>query len=332
MREGDHQAIGVGAFVALLLRQFWVIALVVTVGSLSALAYGNMQVPIFEASAVVQVRSDAVRPDVEDVLTSRDNLLLMVARHRVFAGAGVDEAVVLLRQAIAVRDLTAEAGQRLGFQPEVAGLVISVRLADAESAARVANDLAQQILDLGNRGVLDADFGQLTFYRGEEDRLWQEVSALQTELQASAGTVATADAAFGDEHRLLLLQDQHDLVRQRLAEQEVAARLDSRNRAGQFSLLMRATSAEAVLLVRNWMLIGVAGSLLLAVTLAFVLERRYPALQRGPWTDFMALRARLAGGYRLIDDPKRPILGLPRFAVVAGVLVTVLVGVAAFIR
>ena len=131
--------------------------------------------------------------------------------------------------------------------------------------------------------------------------------------------------------RLLLLRDQYDLVRGRLAEQEVAARLENRNRAGQFSLLLRATSAAATAEVGNRMLIGVAAALLLAVALALVLERRYRALRRKPWHDFATIRARLGGGYRLIDDPKRPILGLPRFAVVAAVLVAVLVGVAALI-
>lgn len=316
------------ALLALLLRQFWVIALVVTVGSLAALAYGSLQAPSFEASAVVQVRKDGALLRVEDRLTGRDNLLAMAQRHQLFAGRGEDQAVVELRQAIAVHDLTSQAGAALGYAPEVAGLVISVRLPDAETAARVANDLAQQILDLGNKGELDADFGNLQFYRGEEERLWQEVSALRAEIQADAGTVAGENGQFGVERRLGLLQDQLDVVRLRLAEQEVAARLDSRDRAGQFGLLERATTAKAISVVENWMLIGIAGSLLLAVTLAFVLERRYPALQRTPWGD---LRARLQGGYRLIDDPSRPILGLPRFAVVAAVLVAVLVGVAALV-
>ena len=330
--EYAGRAVPFGASAALLIRQFRVIALVVTSGSLAALAYGGMQAPSFEAAAVVQVRAGAALPKVEDRLTSRDNLLKVATRQQLFrGGVADDQAAVVLRQAIAVHDLTSDAGKTLGFAPEVSGLVIAVRLPDAEQAARVANDLAQQILDLGNQGQLDDRSAELGFYRGEEARLWQEVSALAAESQAAAGSMAAADVAFAAGRRLMLLRDQYDLVRSRLAEQEVAARLENRSRAGQFSLLLRATSAEAIAVAGNWMLIGVAGSLLLAVALAFVLERRYPALRRGPWHDFATIRARLEGGYRLIDDPRHPILGLPRFAVVAAVLVAVLVGVAALI-
>ena len=335
MRESTEfagQAVAFGASAALLIRQFRVIALVVTLGSLSALAYAGLQAPSFEAVAVVQVRAGAALPQVEDRLLSRSNLLEVATRQQLFrGGVADDQAAVALRQAIAVHDLTSEAGKTLGFAPEVSGLVIAVRLPDAEPAARVANDLAQQILDLGNQGQLDDRFAELVFYRGEEARLWQEVSALAAESRAAAGSGAAADGAFAAGRRLLLLQDQYDLVRSRLAEQEVAARLENRNRAGQFSLLLRATSAAATAEVGNRMLIGVAGSLLLVVALALVLERRYLALGRKPWHDFATIRARLGGGYRLIDDPKRPILGLPRFAVVAAVLVAVLVGVAALI-
>ena len=320
---------GFGALMALVLRQFWVIALVVLVGSLSALGYGNLQAPSFDASAVVQVRQGAALPLMEARITSAESLIAIAQRHHLPEGDG---SLVSLRQSIALHDLKSAAGQSLGFAPETTGLVISVALPNAELAAQVANDLAQQVLDLGNQGQLDSGYYELVFYRGEEGRLWQEVSALRAESQAMVATVAVADEALATRRRLDLLEDQYNLVRQRLAQQEVAARLDSRNRAGQFSLLQRATSAEAIRIVQSFMVIGVAGSLLLAVTLAFVLERRYPALQRGPWNDFMALRTRLAGGYRMVDDPKRPILGLPRFAVVTGILVAMLIAAAALIR
>lgn len=319
---------GLGALmaapVAVLRRQFWAIALVTVVGSLAALAYGHMQAPVFEAAAVVQVRPGvAVLPVLEQRLMGRDNLIAMALRQQVFAG---DAAAVQMRQALAFHDLASQAGQSLGFAPEISGVVVSVRLADREQAARLANDLAQQILDLGNAGALDEDNASLMFYRGEEARLWQEVSALRAELQAvGAGTVGEADQALGADRRLGLLQDQYDLVRARLAEQEVDARLADHGRVGQFSLLERATSAQAVNVVQSWMLAGVAGSLLLAVTLAFVLERRFPAARD-------LVQARLARSYRLVDDPARPIWGLPRFAVLAVVVVAALVAAAAILK
>ena len=81
-------------------------------------------------------------------------------------------------QAIVLNALTADAGQSLGFPPQLVGLVVTVRLPDAELSARVANDLAQQILDDGNAGKLDTVHDERDFYRRDEQRLWQELSEL----------------------------------------------------------------------------------------------------------------------------------------------------------
>ena len=323
-----------GTLVTPLLRQFWMIVLIVTVGALSAVAYSRMQAPGFEASAVVQTRPGVDVEAAKSRLTTRENLLAMVLRHRITTGESTDRAAVRLRQSIAVRDLTSDAGGTLGLDPEVSGIVVSVLWPNAETSARIANDLAQQILDAASAGQLDEQHDALNFYRREELRLWQEVAALNAELDAvrPRGDAELAQRRLADGRRLALMQDQYDLVRQRLAEFDLNARLAMATRAGQVSLLQRATSAEAVSVVHNWMLVGVAGSLLLAVALAFVLERRYPGLQRGPWDDFAVANVRLARLYRVFDDPQRPILGLPRFLVVTGILVSWLIAGAALLR
>ena len=313
-----------------LYRHFWMISLIVTVGALSSLAYSRMQAPSHEASAVVQARPDADIAAVRQRLTSRENLMDMVLRHRIGADEAAGRVAVRLGQAIAVRDLTSTAGGTFGFAPETSGIVISVLWPDAETSARLANDLAQQILDAGSAGALDAGQADLAFYRREEQRIWQEVAALKAELGRVSGdrNPGRAQRLWTETHRLTLMQDQHDLIRQRLAAAEVDGRRDAAIRSGQFRLLLRATSAEAVSVVQNWMLAGVAGSLLLAVALAFVLERRYPGLQRDPWADFGAANQRLLRVYRFFDDPDAPILGVPRFVVVAFVVVVWLVVIA----
>lgn len=323
-----------GTLVAPLLRQFWMIVLIVTVGALSALAYSRMQAPSYEASAVVQARPGVDVAAAKQGLTTRENLLALVLRHRIGGSEPSDRAAVRLRQSIAVRDLTSTAGSTLGLAAETSGIVVSVLWPDAEVSARIANDLAQQILDAGNTGALNEHHADLAFYRREELRLWQEISALEGELDqiGDGASPEYAQRRLSDGHKLHLMQDQYDLIRQRLAALEVDSRLAATSNAGQFSLLQRATSTEAVSVVRNWMLVGVAGSLLLAVALAFVLERRYPSLQRGPWDDFGAANQRLLRVYRFFDDPGRPILGMPRFVVAAGVVVSWLVALALMMR
>jgi len=322
-----------GRVVAPLARQAWTIALVVTVGTLATLAFARMQVPLYEARAVVQVQQDADAALVSGRVLGRDNLLSLATRHGL-AGAGREQVAVLMRQAVSIHDLTGEAGQTLGYAPQVSGIVVSVLLPDAERAARIANDLTQQILDMGNVGRLNPRQDELDFYRRDELRLWQEVSALQAEQDQAEGTVGAADAAIARQRRLMLMQDQYDLVRQRLAGAEIDNRLALHAQSGQFSLLSRATAAEAVNVVQDWMLVGVAGSLLLAVTLAFVLERRYPGLQRGPWpfSRLSGLRQRMGRIYAMFDDPARPILGVPRYLVTSALIVVWLYSLAAMLR
>ena len=323
-----------GAFVMPLLRQFWMIVVIVTVGALSSLAYSRMQVPGFETSAVVQTRPGVDVEAAKTRVTARENLLAMALRHHLTTGESTDRAAVRLRQSIVVRDLTSDAGSTLGLAPEISGIVVSVVWPNAETSARIANDLALQILDAASAGQLDEQHDELNFYRREELRLWQEVGALNAELDAvrPRGDAELAQRRLADGRRLALMQDQYDLVRQRLAEFDLNARLATATRAGQFSLLQRATLTGAVSVVRNWMLVGVAGSLLLAVAAAFVLERRYPGLQRGHWDDFAVANERLARLYRVFDDPARPILGLPRFVVVTGVVVAWLIAGAMLMR
>ncbi|MEO8242594.1 MAG: hypothetical protein ABI832_09780 [bacterium] len=325
----------VGQVVTPLLRQFWMIVLIVMVGGLASLAYSRMQVPKFEATAVVQMRPGVDGAAAERRLMARDNLIAMAERHGLIGathGESRNRAAALLRQAIAVHDLTTSAGTTLGFQPGAAGIVVSVLLPDAELAARVANDLAQQVLDVGNAGNLGQASEELDFYRREEARLWQEISAQRAEIVVPPTSGSAIETAVAGQRRLALMQDEYDLVRARLAEHEVDARLMALSQSQQFSLLQRATSAEAIRVVHDWMLVGVAGSLLLAVALAFVLERRYPGLERGPWDDMVGVRARVKRLYRLFDDPTRPIMGLPRFLVISVVLVIWLVVFAQLIR
>ena len=315
-----------------LYRHFWLILLIVTVGALSSLAYSQMLAPRYEATAVVQARPGSDIAAVRQRLTSPANLMDMVLRHSIGPTQTETTARVAARlgQSIALRDLTTSAGGTLGYAPETSGIVISVLWPDAETSARMANDMALQVLDAGSAGALDAGQADLAFYRREEQRIWQEVAALKAELGRVSGdrNPGRAQRLWTETHRLTLMQDQHDLIRQRLAAAEVDGRRDAAIRSGQFRLLLRATSAEAVSVVQNWMLAGVAGSLLLAVALAFVLERRYPGLQRDPWADFGAANQRLLRVYRFFDDPDAPILGVPRFVVVAFVVVVWLVVIA----
>lgn len=313
------------ALVAPLLRQVWAVALVATFGILAVIGYARLQVPLFEATAVVQAGAGADVAGLGDRLLARRALTDLALRHGLAQDGGDEAALVRLRSAVALNAMTPEAGRGLGLPAAPGGVVISVLWPDPEVAARLANDLAQQILDLPDAGLDSALQADLDFYRRDEQRLWQEIAALRAEIDGMGGAGVELASA---QRMLALLDDQYAVVRNELAQREVAARRQEAAGTARFSLLQRARSAEAHLAGSGWVLAGVAGSLLLAVAAAFVLERRFPvapapeAPRPGHW---------LARLYRYFDDPDRPVLGMPRFAVVSALIVGWLVALALFL-
>ncbi len=252
-----------------LLSPIFLVALTLILPCAAALTYLQSRGPAFEAQAVVQLRhGDEAMALVEARLTAREALLATGARH----GLTGETAATMLRQAIGLHPLTTRAGATLGLAPEVTGLVISVRLPEPEVAARVANDLALQVLDLGQSGQLDQNRDLLAFYRSEEERLWQEVAALKAEMSMTRGRAERASS--GEDRPLLLLQDQYAAVRTHLAEEEIAARFSARQRAADYILLQRASAGQAVSSGNLWLLTGLGGAMLLSLALAFVVERR----------------------------------------------------------
>lgn len=83
----------------------------------------------------------------------------------------------------------------------------------------------------------------------------------------------------------MLLQDQYDVVRRHLAEDEVAARLNARARADQFALLQRATEALAVQTGQWVKRASLAASVVLAAALAFSAVGQRSKSGRGPAQD-----------------------------------------------
>lgn len=195
---------------------------------LLAMAVLALQPPAFESHAVVQIHGGAAAiHDLERRLTTRESLAATADRQ----GIAGDDPVVTLRRAVALHELTSAAGATLGLPPESSGVVVSVRLPDADLSARVANDLALQALDLGQEGQLDPGRDSLLFYRSEEDRLWQELSAMTSERVTGNPMKA---------RQVMLVQDQYDAIRGALAQAEIAARLARQQTAGDFMLLARA--------------------------------------------------------------------------------------------
>ncbi|MDT8857326.1 Wzz/FepE/Etk N-terminal domain-containing protein [Paracoccaceae bacterium Fryx2] len=192
----------------LILRRRWLIGLVAGIGILLSLIVGKMQPEVYSAAAVIQVqspivgetatsggRSAQILQAVEQRLTTRENLLAVIGRHGLFSdapGLTQDQRITALRAAVRFQSVAAAGQQPYGAPTSVSALIVTASFADAEQAARVANDFAQGILDLSTAGAAERVRETLRFFIEEDLRLSQDMAALDAEI--AAFKAANADA------------------------------------------------------------------------------------------------------------------------------------------
>jgi tyrosine-protein kinase Etk/Wzc len=221
----------------LLRRRFWLIVAVTVIGFVLAVTAAKTRVDVYESTAVIQVEVPVVAEGaggsvqflqtIQQRLTSREALLAMIERHGLFADAPAltpDQRVAALRASIQFEPVASTAAPAFGAASPISALVIVAQSSSADHAARIANDLAQGILDQTNAGQLDSARETTSFFRTEEARVWQQLAALEAEIAAyknehSAAlpdmtTARTAElAAIGTdlrevEQRLVALEEQ----------------------------------------------------------------------------------------------------------------------------
>ena len=165
----------------------------------------------------------------------------------------------------------------------------------------------------------------------------QQIVQRRAAIEASLTDVAEVDRIIaGYERRTEQLQAQYDVIGRRLAEAETAARLDDRHQSGRITLLERARTPEYPLAggAKKIAIAGVLASLVAGVGLAFVLDMLKPVVRTADQMareldlrpvvsipDLAPKKTRLpgVGGLkRLLDDPRKPLMGLPRYAVFIG--------------
>jgi uncharacterized protein involved in exopolysaccharide biosynthesis len=180
----------------LIRRRMALIVAVTLIGTLAAVWFAKTRPDVFESSAALQVELPMVTDggqapampvnvlqlltSIEQRLTTRDNLLALIDRHALFAdapGLSTEDRVTAMRQSIRFQPVTGPSGA-------LSALIVTAQAGRAEDAARVANDLAQSVLDLGaegKRATADASFG---FFKEQEVRLWSQIGALETQIAA----------------------------------------------------------------------------------------------------------------------------------------------------
>jgi tyrosine-protein kinase Etk/Wzc len=189
-------------FISLLLRRRWWIIAITLIGSLAAIAFAKSQPNTYEATAVIQIEGAQVAEagqgaaqndgggaaqvlqTIEQRLTTRDALSAVIERHNLFAdqpALPLDKRLFALRSAVTFQAVDSAAGQGFGQGRNLAAIIITARDGQAATAAALANDFAQGILDQSSSGQRDRADQNVAFFQTDVTRLANAIAALETE-------------------------------------------------------------------------------------------------------------------------------------------------------
>ncbi len=183
-------------------RRMWLILLITFVGCLAALNFALGQIKIYEATAVVQIE-DAQVPDqlagataanenaarrvrlIEQRLMARDNLVRIMDKHQLFSDdpmLTVNERIFRMREAARIEEIINSAQPFAPGGNAPSGLLITVRLADPQQAADVANELMYSVIDQSRDRSVGRARDTLDFFEAEELRVGSEIDRLDASI------------------------------------------------------------------------------------------------------------------------------------------------------
>jgi tyrosine-protein kinase Etk/Wzc len=171
-------------------------------------------------------------------------------------------------------------------------------------------------------------------------------TARQAEIEADLAASPEVERVLATYDRQLdQLRSQQDAATTRMVQAETDARLAELQQAERFTLLERAIVPESAMGGGNKKLAiaGAVASLVAGVVLAFVLDLMHPVVRTAaqmerqldlrPVVTIPEIKPEKAGrgAMKLLDDPTKPFLGLPRYAVISGAVTLVLLAAAAIV-
>ena len=228
-----------------LLRVLWrrlpLIVLFLAIGLPLSVWFALSQPRLYEATAIIQIETpqisetairNAVGPAadtqldlIQQKLTSRDRMADIVTRFDLFSrDLSINERVGLLRGAVVI-DKLIDPSQ--AFRPDVtpSGLVITVRLDDADRAAAVANDLLEAILAEADSRAQGRAARTLDFFVAEEARVADQIAGVETERAAfkQENTDALPENLAAQQDRLTTLLEARTAIDRQLIELRTGA-------------------------------------------------------------------------------------------------------------
>jgi uncharacterized protein involved in exopolysaccharide biosynthesis len=234
-------------FLNLLLRRRLLIAVLVLLGSVVAVMLALSRPQSYEASAVIQVQTPVINGQeqqarsqtasvlqaIEQRLTTRENMLEMAARHGLFAnapGMSDDQKVNALRSAITLQTIAGAGEQAYGAPASISALLITARLGEAEQTARIANDVAQSVMDMSVAQQASRTRDTYIFFQTEEARILQQIATLETEIATYKNQHLTVFDGDSSTERAGLETDLRRVVQDQLALEAERSALQSKDR------------------------------------------------------------------------------------------------------
>lgn len=233
------QTFSISAILAAVLRRFWMIAAITVLGTGAAVLYALSRPAVYEATAVIQIETAQVEENlavpgssartsggdnrlklIEQKLMSRDSLIEVIEKFDLFSGdasMSMAQKVALMRKAAQVVELL-DPDQAWRPNAQASGLIVTVRLADPQVAADVANDLLSRILIEGKSRRSGRAARTLAFFEAEETRVSGEIGTLEEQL-------ATFKSANQDSLPTNLVNQQGQLTRLKENQLEVERKL-----------------------------------------------------------------------------------------------------------
>ena len=243
-----------------LLRIVWrrlpVILLILMIGLPMAVYFALNQPRLYEATAAIQIEAPQVVQSanqavitsastsevelIQQQLGSRDHMIEVITRLGLFPEVdSMIEKVGMLRGAV---DITKMIDPSQAFRPDAtpSGLIITVRLGDADQAALVANDFLDAILNEAEQRSADRAERTLAFFVAQEERVSAQITEVEAELAAfkEANTGSLPTEMTSQQDRLNTLRETLLELGQQVIEIETSTdRLRDEERARQVQLL-----------------------------------------------------------------------------------------------
>lgn len=190
--------IGLHELLSMLRRRAVLVALLLSVGVVLTLAYAASLPRSFQAIALVQIQPSPLNGGssssaaaettarfrlVEQRIMSRANIAEMIDRHDLFDELPLTaaERISLFRESAKIELIPALGGVS-GPEGGASGLFVTVHLDDPGKAARLANDIADQVVS-DNRNATQSRLRELTeVLETDDQRLRRELAELRDEL------------------------------------------------------------------------------------------------------------------------------------------------------